>query len=307
MMRVSWQTLEHDGLSVEAQIFSPAVDTSEVVLLCPGFPGAGASRFEQRHAATIVHEGYALAVLRHAGTRFDSPTAPFMINNAHRLMVARQKNQTLLGDAPGTIEGWLREPLPALHALSERYSRIHVIGNSFGALSALWSLTTPSAPLNRVATLILLAGAQGISDGTPLDIMRIWQPQFMMLPTVTDKVSLESPARAYQTLADVYAQLPERVKASLPEHIPLRYLVVQNDEILRPSDTERFQAAIGGRGEVVLDTIDHARPAHELMAHDMPDYPTEYIIDLLQKISPGGGLASVPPGWDKKPEEKKKS
>lgn len=296
MMRTRWQQFQgEDGRIVEAQVFTPASDTGDVILFCPGFPGAGATLFEQRHVATLVHEGYAVIVIRHAGTRLDTVHAPMMINNGHRLHLARRSGQTLLGGAPATMDTWMMEPYVVLRQLVETYRGIHVIGNSFGALSAMWSLTEDDAPLGHIKTLVLLAGAQGMHDGSPFDIMRIWRPEFIAMPRVTEKVTLEPPEQVAATLAYAYRELPARVK-TLPEHITLKYLVVKNDEILRVEDTENFRAAIGGRGDIVIDEIDRAHPVHGLMAHDMPDYPTEYILDLIQGDEPHG-LADIR-GWN---------
>lgn len=293
-MKTTWQTFSiPDGRRVEAQVFEPLGDVRECILFCPGFPGLGATLFEQRHAATLVHEGYAVVVLRHAGIRLDGPTAPQMVNNAQRLMLARRKGEALIGGTPATMDTWLMEPYVALQTLAEKYAHIHVIGNSFGALSALWSLTEEGAALAPIKSILLQAGAQGIADNTPLSIMRIWLPQFIEMPRITEKVSLESGLAVSATLKYAYEQLPARVASRLPSSIPITYLVVQNDEILTLADTERFKAAIGGRGEIVIDSIDRAHPTHGLMAHDMPDYPTEYFLDILQARDAKGGLGSI--------------
>ncbi len=116
-MHTRWIIFEGSdgGPHVEAQVFTPAEGVaSEAILFCPGFPGMGAPLFEQRHAATLAHEGYALYVLRHGGTRFDTPHAPMMINNARRLMTAREHNETMIGGRPATIKEWLLEPYVAL-------------------------------------------------------------------------------------------------------------------------------------------------------------------------------------------------
>ncbi len=52
-MKVTWH--KFDG--VEAQVFEPDAGSSAAILFCPGFPGMGATIFEQRHAAALVEEG----------------------------------------------------------------------------------------------------------------------------------------------------------------------------------------------------------------------------------------------------------
>jgi pimeloyl-ACP methyl ester carboxylesterase len=274
-MKVSWHRF--DG--VEAQVFEPDAGSNAVILFCPGFPGMGGTVFEQRHAAALVEEGYAVYVIKHKGTKLSGAVAPILVNNAARLMAGRKINESHLGGGAATIDEWMAEPLKALRVLHTAYDSIHVIGNSFGALSSLWSMTEEGAPVSKIKSLLLYAGAQGIDDGE-YGIMRIWKPEYLMVARITDKVTLNDPFDIVATLKNAYAVLPERTK-SLPAHIDLKYLVVERDELLNLADTKAFQAAIGGRGEIVIDTVDHGWPEHGLLAHDTPNYKTE---DLLQLI-----------------------
>lgn len=276
-MKVAWE--KFDGC--EAQVFAPDAGAHAAILFCPGFPGMGGTVFEQRHAAALTDEGFAVWVLKHKGTKLSGAMAPVMVNNSSRLMAGRKIRETHIGGGPATIEEWLAEPLKALGVLHTAYDSIHVIGNSFGALSALWSLTEKNAPLERVKSLLLYAGAQGVNDGSDDSIMRIWQPEFLMASRITDKVTLNDPFDVVARLNVVNRDLPERVK-SLPEHIAITYLVVERDEILRLSDTEKFKEAIGGRGTVVVDTEDHAWPEYGLLAHDTPNYKTEDLLGLIR-------------------------
>lgn len=282
-MRVHWTVFEDGDNHVEGQIFEPEQETGKVILFCPGFPGMGALHFEERHVATLTQEGYAVVVLRHCGTRLDSPTAPAMVNNGARLRHGRQHSQTHLGGGPSTVDYWLSEPLIALKTLTNVYQDIYILGNSFGALSSLWSLTTSGAPLDKVRHLILVAGAQGVhSDLAETDIMRIWKPEFLTIPKITDKVSLDAPENTVATLKHCYEELPDRTWL-LPPAIKLTYLVVAQDELMNRGDTERFQSSVNGRGTIIMDEIDKPYYEHGLMAHDMPDYPTENFLALLEE------------------------
>lgn len=280
-MKVTWCRLEAEGEAVEAQLFEPLGGSRILILFCPGFPGAGATVFEQRHAAALVEEGYSLAVLRHAGTRLDGPAAPAMINHAGRLRQGRVRGESHIGGGPSTLTTWLHEPLTALHALGDFYDEIIVIGNSFGALSALWSLTAPGAPLGPIRRLILLAGAQGFSAGVPGDTLRIWKPAFIAMPRIVERVSLGDPAVEAAVIKDVYERLPGRIQHALPPSIALTCLVVARDELLTLEDTERFRETIGERGRVVLDQTCRAWPEHGFLAHDMVDYTTESLMGLF--------------------------
>ncbi len=280
-MRVDWKYLSSDSHSAEVQLWEPDEKSEKLIIFCTGFPGVGAGNFEQRHAAALVESGYSLAVIRHAGTRFETPYAPLMINNGARLMQARQRDEKLLGSRTATIEDWLREPLTVLKSLESAYATISVIGNSFGALSAFWSLTRKDAPLSKIDHLVLQAGAQGIhKPDMPDDIMRIWTPENIGAARITEKVDLESPQAVSDTLRQVYLELPARVM-TLPDHIKFTYIVVMQDEILKPFDTENFRAATGGRGNVIVDDFDKAYLSAGLIAHDMPDWPTERFLEII--------------------------
>lgn len=276
-MIVRWEILQSGGRHVEAQVWSPSKDTDKAILFCPGFPGAGATVFEQRHAAALAEAGYALYVLRHAGTRLDGPHAPGMVNNAARLA----RGGAHIGGGPATIDDWLLEPMTALAVLAERYAYVDVIGNSFGALSSLWSMTREGARIEKVRHLILLAGAQGVlEDGGKTDVMRIWKPEFIGADRVTERVSLNDPADIAATLQAVYAELPAKV-AALPAHIRMTALVVARDELLSRADADKFNAAIGGRCAVIVDEINQPYHAHGLLAHDMPDWRAGDLLALL--------------------------
>jgi hypothetical protein len=283
-MRVRWEVLSSGEDKVEAQIWEPDFQTHKAILFCPGFPGAGAGLFEQRHAAAIAEAGYALIVLRHAGTRLEGPCAPAMINNGARLQQGRTRGETHIGDGPSSIAAWLREPFTALAAISDDYEDIFVLGNSFGALSALWSMGEAGARLDKVRHLLLLAGAQGVlEDGGVTDIMRLWKAAYMAMPRVTERISLSDPVADEATLLACYQDLPRRAK-NIPDSIGLDALVVARDEILTRSDAEKFQAAIGGRGTIYMNDIDRAYADPPLLAHDMPDYPTAALLALLDNV-----------------------
>lgn len=281
-MRVHWTLFQHGDKHVEGQIWEPDQATDKVVLFCPGFPGMGAVHFEQRHAATLVQAGYAVVVLRHNGTRLNSPSAPAMVNNAARLHHGRAHQQTHLAGGPSSVRQWLNEPWIALQTLNNVYKHIIVWGSSFGAVSALWSLTTPSAPINHVRQVLLVAGAQGVIEADESrSIMRIWKAEYMTLPRIADKVSLLSVDDDIAALENTYKHLPERVR-DLPADMAITAIVVQRDEIIAAGDAERFNEAIGGRCEIILNEIDQAYLEHGLIAHDMPDYPTENILALIK-------------------------
>lgn len=281
-MHVTWQKFHEGDQIVEVQFFAPDAPSRRLILFCPGFPGRGGTIFEQRHAAALAQfKGHTVGVIKHAGTRIDGPDAPYMINNAARLMEARQKGEKYLGGGPSTVANWLKEPLIVLNALRDAFAHIDVIGNSFGAVSALWSLVQEGAPRDKIKTLLLYAGAQGVDDNPMTGIMRIWNPMFLAAPAIWEKVTLDEPLSICATMKDAYAMIAEKAP-KLPQNIDLKYLVVKNDEILKMADTEAFRTKImQGRGDIVVDETGCAHPAYGFLAHDTPDYPTEKLMELL--------------------------
>jgi hypothetical protein len=169
-----------------------------------------------------------------------------------------------------------------LNQLRNAFDRIDVIGNSFGAVSALWSLVQPGAPVEKIGTLFLLAGAQGVDTDPMQGIMRIWNPAFLSAPVIWEKIELDSPISINQTLREAYADIAARA-ANLPESITIKYMVVTADELLKVSDSEHFRDKImKGRGEIILNQTDRAYPAHGLLAHDTPDLTSEKLMEYLQ-------------------------
>ena len=277
-MNVTWQTRQW----VETQVFTPDAPARECILFCPGFPGLGGAMFEQRHAAALTDAGYDVHVIHHKGTRTNTALSPFSINNGSRLQAAWAKGETHLGGGAATAQELFSEPFIVLNEIAGRYDSVHVIGNSFGALSSLWSLTEPGAPADKIKTLILLAGAQGVDDGSDTCVMRIWKPEFMALPRITDQIDVADTAGAIGALKKLYNELPGRVTKHLPAHIALTYIVMEHDEILRPADTEAFKAAIGGRGDILLDKDERGFPAYFIGAHETPNLRTNNFLKLIR-------------------------
>lgn len=277
-MIVDWQ--QFDG--VEVQVFKPETPSAKAILFCPGFPGAGATVFEQRHAGALAEEGFAVFVIHHKGTRLDNGFAPSLVNNAARLQRAYRNGETHLGGGKADIAEWNVEPLKVLKVIGQEFDDIRVIGNSYGAVSALWSLTEEGAPVDKVTSLLLYAGAQATIDGVQeQSVLRYWTDEAPKLPHVVPKMEFDLTKPFASVLHEVYAALPDRVKERLPERTRLTYLVVEKDEIIPKSDTENFRVAIGGRGDIVIDTIDHGWPEAGLLAHDTPNYRTADLLDLL--------------------------
>lgn len=280
-MQVTWQKFHEGGQIVEVQFYAPEKPSSKLILMCAGFPGMGGTRFEQRHAAALCEfKGHTVGIIKHAGTRLDVPDAPFMVNNAARLMEARKQGEKHLGGGPSTAAHWLKEPLIVLDKLRDAFTHIDIIGNSFGAVSAFWSLIQAGAPVDKIKNLVLLAGGQGVDSDPYTGIMRIWNPLFLSVPAIWERVSLDEPQSIFDTMKQAYDDIATHA-GKLPHSMNIHYLVVENDELLRNSDTEHFkQHVMGGRGHIHI-LGDNAYPTYGLLAHDTPDLTTEKLMEFL--------------------------
>lgn len=277
-MNIEW----HKQNELEVQIWRTGDRASaRAVLFCPGFPGVGGSLFEQRHAGALALAGYDVHVIHHAGTRIDGPYAPMMVNNSARLQSAYQAGETHLGGGAATMDQWMVEPLSWLRTYGDAYADIRVIGNSYGALSSLWSITADPDAARNVKGLLLLAGAQGVWTDSDDSLSRLWRYEFIATPRITDRVEFRDLHAVIATLKQVYTELPDRVRNGLAADIRLTYLVVEQDEILHLSDTQAFRDAVGGRGDIVIDSVDHPWPDAGLSAHDTPNYRTEDLLKLI--------------------------
>lgn len=277
-MRIEWQKFDW----VEVQVFRPDTPAKSAILFCPGFPGAGASVFEQRHAGALTKKGFAVYVIHHKGTRLNNGFAPMMVNNSIRLQDAYAKGEIHLGGGPAEISDWMIEPKIVLSAIAKEFDDIRVIGNSYGAVSALWSLTEEGVLVEKVSALLLYAGAQATINGVQEQtVMRYWNDEAPTLPHVVQKIEFDTTKPFANVLHEVYKTLPERVMKKIPAQMRLTYLVVEKDEIIPLSDTENFKAAIGGRGEIVIDRVDYGWPDAGLLAHDTPNFRTSDLLNLI--------------------------
>ncbi len=263
------------------QVFRHDGSARDAILFCPGFPGMGASLFEQQHANALTEAGFDVYVIHHKGTRTNAALSPALVNNGKRLQDAWEARETHLGGGAVSMEELLAEPYVVLKDIAGAYEGIHVIGNSFGALSALQALTTPDAPTERVRTLTLIAGAQGVDDGSDECVMRIWREEFLGNPRINDQIEVIDLPGAIATLKNLYRDLPKRVMNNLPGAIALTYVVVEKDEILRLSDTQAFQAAIGGRGIIIMEQ-DDGWPAYGITPHYTAKYKTSSLLKLIR-------------------------
>jgi hypothetical protein len=129
----------------------------------------------------------------------------------------------------------------------------------------------------------------------PETIMRLWKDGFFDKEKIAEKVTFAPDDELENTLQDVYATLPSRVSA-IRSKMDLKFLHVTKDEYIREQDIRGFCEAAGCEGDVIVDDMDHAIFTHGgIDAHDMPVYPTELLLELIE---PSIGLIDIS-GLDK--------
>lgn len=290
-----WKRFKSGNQTVDARVIHPRSESGDLILFCPGFPGGGATIYEQAHADQVQEEDYTQIILRHNGTILDGPHSDFILNTEQYPKATTHHHDGWIGGKPSSLAEWLVEPQVVLEDVGFAYSNIYIFGHSFGAVALLNSLANLHEGghhiLERIRACALLAPALGTLHGSDEEnIMRIWHEDFLASSAITEKIGLsDDPASFQMAMKNIYRFLPQRV-AALPGAIRFNFLHIAKDEYIRESDVRSFADACN-RGEVVIDNIDRShRGRGGVDAHDMPDYPTEL---LLQLIEISGGLTDV--------------
>ncbi len=218
-----WKHFTSKGRKAQGRLIHAPQESGDLIIFCPGFPGGGATLFEQRFADRLRVEEYSLLALRHNGTRLDSETADFMLNRRQFPKAVPFHDGQLIGGGTSSLAEWLTEPQTALESIGAEYTGITVIGHSFGAVTALNSLANLNEAghsiLERVRKCIFLAPAVGVLREHDDDVMdTLWNANFIASDMVTERVALNSPAEILQDLRCVYETLASRA-AQLPQEI----------------------------------------------------------------------------------------
>ena len=281
-----WKHFTSNGRKAEGRLIHAPQESGDLILFCPGFPGGGATLFEQRFAELLQKEEYSLFMLRHNGTRLDSDTADFMLNRRQFPKAVPFHDGSFIGGGSSSVAEWLTEPQTILETLGAEYTNITVIGHSFGAVAALKSLINLNQIshriLERVQRCILLAPAVGLLREHEEDVMdTIWQPDLIASEMVTERVALNAPEYILQDLRNVYTGLGDDAK-QLPADIKKIFVHVERDEYVRHEDVEEFAHYIDPDSVFVVDKFERHDPRHGLDAHDMPNFPQQSMLDLIE-------------------------
>ncbi len=281
-----WKHFTSGNRKAEGRLIHPLAPCGDLVLFCPGFPGGGATLFEQRFVDRLLEEEYTVCVLRHNGTRLDTPEGQWMLNSQQYPKAVPFHDGKFIGGASSSVREWIGEPQTVLETLGAEFSEIIVVGHSFGAVTALNSLCglneNGSTLLERIQKVILLAPAVGLLHERHDDVMdTLWQDEFIMSDLVTSRVTLNSCDEIKRDLNDVYHGLASRA-AQLPEHMSKVFVHVERDEYIRRDDVEEFARFIDRDSQFFIDKFDRHDPRLGIDAHDMPHFPQQILLDLIE-------------------------
>lgn len=293
---VEWKKFHTTERSVEGRLFSPGYESGDLVLFCPGFPGGGATLYEQRHSENFTKEGFSQIVFRHNGTLLHGEYSDLMLNRRQfSQAMPHHLERQYLGEHLPTINEWLVEPQTVLEDVGCKYSNIYIYAHSFGAVAALNSLANLNdighPVIERIRVCICMAPALGTLEGDETEnIMRIWYPSYFDSAMIDDRVTFANSNNAQGMMRHVYQDLPSRI-AKLSSQLRLKMMHVAQDEFIREKDIRDFCKASGHQDSFMLDEIDHPIPTHGgMLAHDMPSYPTGLLLEL---IKPDRGLIEI--------------
>lgn len=281
-----WKHLASGSSRAEGRLILAPRESGDLILFCPGFPGGGATLFEQRYAEILQKEEYSLFTLRHNGTRLDTDVADFMLNRRQFPKAVPFHDGDYIGGASSSIAEWVTEPQTVLETLGAEYTNITVIGHSFGAVAALYSLINLNNAshriLERINRCILLAPAVGLLREYDDDVMdTLWHPEFIASEIVTERVALNAPESILQDLRNAYVSLRDGAK-QLPTGMKKIFVHVERDEYVRYQDVEEFANYIDPDSIFMVDKFERRDPRHGLDAHDMPNFPQQSLLDLIE-------------------------
>lgn len=280
-----WKHFTSEGRKAAGRLIHPSAPCGDLVLFCPGFPGGGATLFEQRFVDRLLDEEYSVCVLRHNGTRLDTPEGQWMLNSEQFSKAIPFHDGAFIGGQPSSVREWIEEPLTAIEAMGAEFSEIVVVGHSFGSVTALHSLCglheSGSRLIDRVRKVLLLAPAVGLLRDRDDDVMdTLWVDPFITSDFVTSRVALNSCDEIKQDLRTVYGSLAARA-ADLPERMSKLFVHVERDEYIRRDDVEEFARFIDKDSRFFIDKFDRHDPRLGIDAHDMPHFPEQILIDMI--------------------------
>jgi len=280
-----WKHFKFENRTAEGRMIHSPTPSGQLVIYVPGFPGGGATLFENHFSDFLKDQQYNLVVIRHNGTRLNGDFSDDFLNREKFPKAIPYHDGDYIGGGSFSMMDWILEPETVLRDIGASFSNIVVVGHSFGAVCALYSLAriaeSSSSILERVRTCVCLAPAVGLLKEHGEDIMEtLWTPEFLNSSDVAEKVFLRDVEEARANLRAIYKDLPHQVSGLLRD-VRKVFVHVERDEYLRHNDVEEFMLSCGENSQMFVDRFDRHDPRLKYDAHDMPNYPQQLLLDMI--------------------------
>ncbi len=282
-----WVRLVTDNGSVEGKLHLPAVETTNLFIFEPGFPGGSSTDFETHHLKSFLANDWAVFTARHNGSFLNGQHASYYISCSKRSDKARLENQEFLGEEKQySIADWLTEPITAVEALSSAFENIVIAGHSYGAhaiFHSLKELCQRKAPeLAKIKRLISLAGATGrVRSKEDAIFVQLWA-EYLDTDWARERLSIGEPEDNLDHLYNSYRSIHDW-KTAVPPHIELIFATPWGDtldsidEVVSPQEALDMIVTLG-RGALIVDKTQKAGADTGIMVHDMADLKTEMLL-----------------------------
>ncbi|MBD3238648.1 MAG: alpha/beta fold hydrolase [Candidatus Moranbacteria bacterium] len=284
-----WVKLLNKKGSLQGKLSFKDALSRKLVIYVPGFPGDGATSFEQTYLDTLVKNKYTVFTLRHNGTVINTKLSFKYINCVKKQTKARFAKEKILGDRDDyTLNDWLKEPYLALGVLAEHFEDIYLIGHSLGGLCSIYSLLdfslTHGNLIHKVTRLVSLAGTTGIIRSKQSQILKRWQ-ELLNFEIYQKAVQVGDSTKNLAYLKQAYQRIHKKSAQYLPKSLEFLMLCAWGDsegtidEYINPVENLEL---IGNLGRGCLKLVKKAKPVSpEEMAHDFNFLDPQTILNML--------------------------
>jgi len=285
-LRAEWKHFSSPSGKAEGRLIHAENPSGDLIVYVPGFPGGGATLYETHFAKFLGEQEYFQIVLRHNGTLLNGAHSDVLLNREMFRNAVPHHDGEFIGQAPSSIAEWLVEPKVVLESIGGEYTNITLIGHSFGCLAALYSLVLMAEEgkrlIERVRSCVCMAPAIGLIKDHADDVMTtIWSEGFLSSESIWDRIALNGVENIRADLLRAYTDLPERVSSNL-QQIHKVFIHAERDEYLKHEDVEEFMLGCGVNSQFVIDKFERHDPRMEYDAHDMPNFPQQILLDLIE-------------------------
>ncbi|HNQ92208.1 MAG TPA: hypothetical protein PKI93_04680 [Alphaproteobacteria bacterium] len=281
-----WKHFSSGSHKAEGRLLHSPKPSGDLIIYAPGYSGIGAKLFEDRFSDLLLEEEYSQIILRHNGTLLNAKDSDSLLNREKFPKAVPFHDGDYIGGAPSRLAERFIAPKTVIEAIGANYTNITLVGHSLGVVAVLHSLALLKEECNplfeRVRACVCMAPAVGVLKEHDDDIMdTLWNDAFLKFSSEEGIIAMGSPEDMKADLLAVYQNLPERVANNL-QAISKIFVHVERDEFLRYEDIDEFVKACGQNCRFITDRFDRHDPRLPYAAHDMPNYPKQSMLDVIE-------------------------